>query len=175
MIDDLEFRESTPDDLQAIEALNQDAFPTEDLLPLVRELLDNREDVLSLVATISAFVIAHVIFTKCSIEGHGAKCALLGPLAVGPVHQKNGIGTAIVRRGIHRLKDDRINHVFVLGDPAYYRRFGFSPEAKVTTPYPLPAEWRGAWQSVRLGADEPIPTGTIQLPTPWLRKELWVP
>ena len=175
MIHGIEIRNSLPEDLPAIEELYRDAFPTEDLLPLVRELLAGRSDVLSLVATLDAAHIAHVIFTKCSVDGNDAKAALLGPLAVAPAQQKKGIGSAIVRKGFLRLKDDAITNVFVLGDPAYYGRFGFAAERNVAPPYTLPAEWKDGWQSVTLADAAPLSCGAIRLPAPWLRKELWLP
>ncbi|MBU2580324.1 MAG: N-acetyltransferase [Alphaproteobacteria bacterium] len=175
MIDGVEIRNSLPDDLPAIEDLYRAAFPDEDLLLLVRALLAGRSDVLSLVATLDAALIAHVVFTKCSIDGHTSRTALLGPLAVAPASQKKGIGSAVLRDGFSRLKSECIGHVLLLGDPEYYRRFGSSPEANVTPPYKLPAEWQGAWQSVSLGDPTPLPPGTLHLPDLWMQKELWGP
>lgn len=54
--------------------------------------------------------------------------------------------------------------VYVLGDPAYYSRFGFEPDVNVRPPYPLPGEWRGAWQSLSLCDDAPPLHGTLSLP-----------
>ena len=68
-----------------------------------------------------------------------------------------------------------IGHVYVLGDPNYYGRSGFLAEIEVSPPYPLPAEWDGAWQSIRLGDAEPPPEGTLQAPAPWTKPELWLP
>lgn len=175
MIPDVEIRETIPDDFSPIEQLYAEAFPTEDLLPLVRELLADRNDVLSLVATSDNTLIAHASFTLCEVDGHDLKMALLGPLAVAPAWQKKGIGSAIVHDGFHRMKVDRISHIFVLGDPAYYRRFGFTAEKDIAPVYPLPPAWIGAWQSVPLGETKRLPGGTVRLPTPWLRRELWNP
>lgn len=173
MIENFEIRKSTPDDLQDIEALYLDAFPDEDLLPLVRNLLKRESDVLSLVGTTGASLIAHLILTTCSIDNHQRDAALLGPLAVASDHQRKGAGSLIVNRGMQQLQDNGIRHVFVLGDPAYYGRFGFSTADKVTPPYPLPPEWNDAWQAMTLGAVNTPAAGAIHLPEPWLRKELW--
>ena len=64
---------------------------------------------------------------------------------------------------------------FVLGDPAYYGRFGFTPETHVEPPFPLPAEWGGAWQSQYLdGSRVPCP-GKLDVPPQWLQPALWAP
>lgn len=175
MIDDFEVRASTPGDLDAIEAIYPDAFPNEDLVPLVRDLLTGQNDVLSLVGTVGSSLIAHVIFTKCSVRGSPLEVALLGPVAVAPAWQKRGAGSRIIRSGLQRLQHDGMRRVFVLGDPAYYGRFGFSPEANVAPPYTLPSEWGDAWQSIRLGAGDDPASGTICLPKPWMREDLWAP
>lgn len=58
--------------------------------------------------------------------------------------------------------------VLVLGDPRYYRRFGFAPEAATLPPYELPAEWVGAWQSIDLRDDPGDLSGILCPPTAWL-------
>lgn len=174
MTEDVDIRDSAPDDRAAIDALYPRAFPEEDLLPLVTDLLRDGHDVLSLVATAGGLVLAHVAFTFCGISGADDQAALLGPLAVAPDRQRQGIGGALIRAGLQRLRGTPVTCVFVLGDPAYYGRFGFLPKADVTPPYPLPAEWRGAWQSLRL-RDGPVRPGMLTVPPPWREPALWAP
>ena len=50
----------------------------------------------------------------------------LAPLAVGKDHRRRGIGSALVREGLARLAARNEEIVFVLGDPVFYERFGFS-------------------------------------------------
>ena len=89
--------------------------------------------------------------------------------------RRQGLGRALVNAGFDRLAEESILYVFVLGDPAYYSRLGFTCENAVMPPYALPPEWDGAWQSVRLrGATSP-PPGSLDLPPVWLRPELWLP
>ncbi|MCP5363678.1 MAG: N-acetyltransferase [Hyphomicrobiales bacterium] len=167
-------RESGPGDIASIEELYPDAFPDEDLLPLVRELLKAKPVALSLVGIIGSSLVAHVIFTTCGLAGSNNKVALLGPLVVTAARRKHGIGSAIVRAGLLRLESSSMTHVFVLGDPGFYGRLGFEPEPHVAPPYPLPAEWRGAWQSMSLSsAVPPLPVGTLSAPQPWLKPALW--
>lgn len=175
MISSLEIRESVPDDVPAIETLYPDAFPDEDLLPLVRDLLQETASALSLVAFMGSSLVGHVIFTRCDVDRTKDKVALLGPLAVAPTNQRQGIGSAMVRIGLQELKSAGVVQVYVLGDPAYYRRLGFLPELHVAPPYPLPAEWRGAWQSMNLGRVEPPRQGKLSVPQPWSKPALWAP
>jgi len=175
MIDKIEIRESAPNDVASIEALYPEAFPDEDLLPLVGELLGQAPIVLSLVAIADNAVAGHVIFTTCGVVGKTEKLALLGPLAVAPARQRQGIGDAIVREGFRRVEGAGASEVYVLGDPAYYRRFGFEPSFGVTPPYPLPEEWRGAWQSLSLRGDAPRLRGELCVPQPWRQPALWAP
>ena len=175
MTDRIEIRESRPSDLAAIETLYPDAFPDEDLLPLVRDLLKEEAIVLSLVGLAEGALAGHVVFTDCGLAGRPDKAALLGPLAVSSARQRQGIGSALVRAGLQRLEAAGTHQVFVLGDPAYYRRFGFAPDDGVAPPYPLPEEWRGAWQSLSLGAGKALLQGALSVPQPWRRRALWAP
>lgn len=168
-------RESHPADAAKIEYLYPEAFPEEDLLPLVRELLPDTEVVTSLVATIGREIAGHVVFAACSVTGSGVKAALLGPLGVMPSRQKQGIGSALVRAGLQRMRDAGVGLVCVLGDPGYYSRFGFLPEVEVEPPYRLPAEWADAWQSLRLDDGEARCAGTLVVPDQWRKPALWLP
>ena len=96
MLDELQIRESRPDDSAAIRSLYPEAFPDEDLLPLVRDLLNDSVVTISFVATIDTRIVGHVIFTRCGVVGNSVNASLLGPLAVAPAWQRKGIGSAIV-------------------------------------------------------------------------------
>lgn len=171
----LEIRNSEEGDLAAIETLYPAAFPDENLLPLVRGLLLDMAVTTSLVGVINSQVTGHVIFTKCSVSGSNIHAALLAPLAVAPARQRQGIGSALVHSGLRRLACLDINMVFVLGDPAYYKRLGFVPESAVEPPYRLPAQWTGAWQSQLLGNIIAPCAGKLSVPRQWLNPALWAP
>lgn len=164
-------RASKPTDLPGLEALYPVAFPDEDLVALMRALTVE-PDVLSLVLDQSGEVIGHVVFTPCRIADSRATLALLGPLAIHPQWQKQGLGGSLVREGLARLRKQGAVGVLVLGDPDYYGRFGFVAEPDIAPPHPLPAEWAGAWQSLALG-DEPLSEGQLKVPTVWDDPKLW--
>ena len=174
MSDQAEIRESCKADHAEIKALYPAAFPEEDLLPVLAELLADQTLGLSLVAVIGQQVIGHIYFTRCREPESSLKVMMLAPLAVSPEHQGSGIGSNLVKSGFELLRGNGIHRVFVLGDPNYYRRFGFAAESVVNPPYPLPTEWAGAWQSVWLDNAGITPVaGELAVPSAWQHRELW--
>ena len=172
-VDDREIRHAVASDRRAIEALYPRAFTDEDLLPLLRDLFNSPDDTISLVAVIDSNLVGNVFFTRCAVDRGHREAALLAPLAVAPDRQRQGIGSALVREGLQRLRKEGIRAVYVLGDPSYYGRLGFSPERSVRAPYTLPAEWADAWQSRCLGDDGVPAAGNLSLPEFWLDPALW--
>lgn len=128
-------------DAVAIRAVLLAAFPTAAEADLVDALRGDGAFLphLSLVAldgpTSSSPVIGHVLFTRLHVGGSAA--VALAPLAVTPDHQHRGVGTALTRAGLNRAAESGERLVVVVGDPAYYARFGFRParELGVRTPY----------------------------------------
>jgi putative acetyltransferase len=169
----IEIRAGEPSDLGALEVLYPLAFPNEDLLPVVRALDAATGDALSLVAIAESRIVGHVFFSRCRVGD--AKAALLGPLAVAPERQRQGIGTALVAAGLNRMKDEGARIVCVLGDPNYYQRFGFQPDTRIEPPYRLPEEWGEAWQSQCPGDENLRCAGKLEVPAPWMDEALWLP
>ncbi len=171
----LHIRPSTPTDWPTLQTLYPKAFPDEELLPLVKELLQDDTLSTSLVGTINNQVVSHILLTNCTTDQSKSPVALLGPLAVSPAHQKQGNGTALIKQSLQSMNDQGKVKIVVLGDPAYYSRHGFSPESQLSPPYALPPEWYGAWQSQSIGDIPPPCTGTLIVPKPWQHKALWLP
>jgi putative acetyltransferase len=170
----IDVRAALPDDQADVVSLYAAAFTEEDLTGLVAQLLHDG-DVLSLVASEGASLLGHIAFTRCGLETTDVRVALLGPLAVAPSSEGRGVGSALVTAGLARLDEAEIAKVLVLGDPRYYRRFGFARETAIEPPYPLPEAWQTAWQS-RLGAGAvETPAGRLVVPAPWRARELWAP
>ncbi len=169
-------RPSILDDHEALFTLYPAAFPDEDLLPVLGHLLADPE-ALSLVADIEGQVVGHIGFTPCTVEGDHAKLSMLAPLCVAPDLQKQGLGKQLTRYGLERLSADGFSQVLVLGDPNYYRRNGFQREDSIAPPYPIPDDWKPAWQSQKLGHLAPnhvaSAPGALIVPDYWRKPELW--
>lgn len=175
MDDSLDIRRTVAADEGALAHLYPDAFPDEDLLPVVRALLRQADGVLSLVAVKDGAVVGHVLFTLGTVDPGGERVALLAPLAVATRAQRQGVGSALTRAGLQELASMGARSVLVLGDPAYYGRFGFAAGHGVEPPYPLPKEWSEAWRSIDLNDDPVNAQGTLTLPPAWMQPALWQP
>ena len=171
----IEIRRSQAADREAIEELYPAAFPKEDLLPLLRELWSEQENIFSFVAISDERLVGHTVFTMCRIAGRPEKVGLLGPVAVAPQRQRQGIGSALIQEGFTQLKREGAAQVYVLGDPGYYGRFGFEPDRNVAPPFELPEEWQMAWQSISLRGVMSKLYGTLSVPKPWRQPTLWAP
>lgn len=80
---------------------------------------------LSLVAEADGAIVGHAAFSPVAISATLGRWFGLGPVAVLPPRQRQGIGQALIRSGLERLRQSGAGGCVLLGDPAYYRRFGF--------------------------------------------------
>ena len=173
-------RRERPVDHDAVRAVHLAAFAVDPVTgahrapgdipeaPLVDEL---RQDPgflphLSLVAVDGDRIVGHVIATRGWLEPLGTPVLGLGPLGILPDAQGRGVGTALVHAllAVAEACDERL--VALLGDPGYYRRFGFrrSTELGVTAP---DAAWGEYFQARQLSG--PPVTGTFRYAEPFDR------
>ncbi|MCF8478309.1 MAG: N-acetyltransferase [Pseudolabrys sp.] len=121
-------------DALAVRQILDEAFagPAEGIL--VDRLRENGDLVLALVATQDDTIVGYVAWPRLWIETprDQYKAIALAPLAVAPSCQRCGIGSALTREGLAQLRAMGESIVFVLGDPVYYGRFGFSLQAAST-------------------------------------------
>lgn len=73
-------------------------------------------------------MLGHVLFSPVTLEGAAGGVGL-APLAVRSDHRRKGIGAALVEAGIAACRRAGFGYAVVLGDPRYYKRFGFSRAA----------------------------------------------
>jgi putative acetyltransferase len=71
-------------------------------------------------------LVGHILFSRVRDNARSGRIAGLAPVSVRVGRQKSGIGTALIRSGLDACRVRGIGAVIVLGDPAYYGRFGFS-------------------------------------------------
>lgn len=121
-----EIREEALGDAAKVFEVEASAFETTAEAQLVDLLREQVKPHLSLVAAAGDAIIGHVFFSPVAIEGNEApSVGGLAPLAVRPDLQGRGVGGDLVRAGLQRALRLGWKAVFLLGDPAYYSRFGF--------------------------------------------------
>ena len=140
----LTIRPECPEDYSAIDEVNRAAFGQGDEARLVRQLrnVNGFSPELSLVAVRDDEVVGHILFSPIHIETPAGcvPAVALAPMSVLPAFQNQGIGSRLVRAGLEACR--RLGHtiVVVVGHPAYYPRFGFTPagERGLKAPFPIP-------------------------------------
>lgn len=139
----MRIRSEEPGDEAAVHSVNVAAFGRSAEADLVDTLRQTAQPLISLVAEIDGALVGHILFSPVSLAGHDARRIMgLGPLAVMPEHQRQGIGTALVRAGLRRWAALGGEAVVVVGDAEYYERFGFVPALRyaLTCEYDVPEE-----------------------------------
>lgn len=134
-------RHARPADHPAIAAVVEAAFGRADEVRLVQRLRDDAEVMFELVEDEDGAIVGHILFSRLWADSLHLYAAL-APLAVTPERQRTGLGARLVKAGLETCREFGAQAVLVLGDPAYYGRFGFSAAAaaKVKAPYSaLPA------------------------------------
>lgn len=110
-------------DIAGIRSVETEAFPSHAEADLVDRLREDGSAVLSLIAVLDRQIIGHAMFSRMQ-EPRGSLG--LGPVAVLSAHRGRGVAAGLIGEGLSRAKADGWAAIFVLGDPAYYGRFGFS-------------------------------------------------
>ena len=137
----ISLREETPADVPAIRRVNELAFGQPQEAGIVDALRVSCEEFVSLVAECEGEVVGHILFTTATIEMTGGAVRGMGlaPLAVLPSHQRQGIGSALVRHGIGVLRERGCSFIIVVGHAEYYPRFGFERASG----YGIRCQWDG--------------------------------
>ena len=130
-------RAETTDDIPAIRDIVAAAFGQPAEAGLVDALRQSGDAVMSLVADESGRISGHILFSNLQTPEN---CIALAPVSVAPDRQNQGIGSALIREGLARARQSGWRAVFLLGEPEYYQRFGFSVALadRFETPYPKP-------------------------------------
>ncbi|MDH4584509.1 N-acetyltransferase [Pseudomonas sp. BN415] len=141
----LQIRPEAPTDIAAIETLTVAAFAqaphssgTEQFI--VNALRDAGQLSLSLVAEEAGQIVGHVALSPVSISSGSCDWYGLGPISVAPAHQGTGIGSQLMWAALAGLRELGAEGCVLLGDPAYYSRFGFIVRPGLVLPG-VPAEY----------------------------------
>ena len=129
---DYTIRTEAPGDEAAIHDLIARAFAPMpfadgDEQDLVDRLRADGDLALSLVAVdADGAVVGHVGFSPATIDHTACGWLQMAPVSVCPSRQLQGIGSALIEAGLRRLREQGASGVAVVGNPAYYERFGFT-------------------------------------------------
>lgn len=164
--EDLTVRPERRSDTAAIRSVHTAAFGHELEAVLVDALRDGPSwnPALSLVAELSSEVVGHVLVSDVVCAGRPVLA--LAPLAVRPDSQRQGIGTALVAAAVEAARATDRGLLLVLGDPAYYARFGFRPSSElgITNPFGASSSHYGV---LPLPAYSPELRGLVEYPSPF--------
>ena len=140
----VQIRSETKKDIKKIRLINASAFDTEAEANLVDNLRKSGIPLISLVAEANRKLIGHILFSPVTLSGNkvNVKVAGLAPMSVLLDYQKQGIGAALVRKGLKLCTSNGYKAVVVLGYPDYYRKFGFVSSARfgIKSEYDVPDE-----------------------------------
>jgi putative acetyltransferase len=129
-------------DLDAIRDVHVAAFGQPAEARLVDALRQGARPYVGLVAVERDRVVGHIAFTGAILEAYAVESPIvaLGPMAVRPDRQRQGIGSALVRAGLSAIRESGRDVVVVVGHPAFYPRFGFVPARPLglLCEYPVP-------------------------------------
>jgi putative acetyltransferase len=167
-------RRERPDDATLVDAVHRAAFDVPELArtaaPEARLVAELRNDgsvvpELSLVAEIDGDIIGHVVCSRATIDGRPSLG--LGPIGVRPDRQRNGVGSALMHAVIAAADALDAPTIVLVGDPRFYRRFGFEPAADhgITPPQAWAREYfmvrrLTAWSPAEQGVFEYAPAFT---------------
>jgi putative acetyltransferase len=124
-------RSETVSDVSAITEVTVAAFKTLEISNhteqfIIAALRDAKALTVSLVAEMDDRVIGHIAFSPVTISDGTRNWYGLGPVSVLPAYQRQGVGKALIREGLSRLKDMNAHGCCLVGHPDYYRQLGFN-------------------------------------------------
>ena len=119
-------RPAEPADHDAIRQVLLAAFPDATEADLVEQLRSGGHAEIELVAELDGAVVGHVLFSPMEAP---FRALALAPVAVIPPRQRNGIGSALIEHGHDLARQGGWQAIFLVGEPEYYSRFGYSTDA----------------------------------------------
>ena len=163
-------RKETVADVEAITEITLAAFKSHPISNqtehfIINELRDADALTISLVAEIDARVVGHIAFSPVIISDGTKDWYGLGPISVLPEYQRQGVGKALINKGLSSLKELDGKGCALVGDPNYYHRFGFKNYPELVHEGVPPDVF------LILPFNEKIPQGTIEFHKGFLAKD----
>jgi predicted N-acetyltransferase YhbS len=166
---DVRVRPERPEDVDRIRQINDEAFgePSESAIVDVIRGTDRWIEGGSLVAEAGDGALAgHLLLSEGDLVADDEtvrRIWMVGPVAVVPVHQRQGVGGALMRAAIELATERGEPVLCLLGHASYYPRFGFEPARSIGIEAPRP--WRDAnWMALRLPTWDPSVRGLARFP-----------
>ena len=152
-------RTERPEDVETIAQLTEAAFRDEPHSSHTEAFIINGLRragclTLSLVAEDESGVVGHVAASPVTISSGDSGWHGIGPVSVSPDRQRRGIGSVLMLAALDELRRLGGRGCVVLGDPAYYGRFGFQADSRLVLPG-VPQEY---FQTLAFGPDVPVCT-----------------
>lgn len=165
-------RPETNEDRQAIFNINLQAFNSNTEPELVDRLRDSDWFIpdLSLAAEQNGVLVGHALFTRLTSRRENGDIAIvisLGPVAVLPELQNQGIGSKLIREGLKKCAALGYGAVVLVGHPEYYPRFGFVPAGAQGFTLPLEAPDEAFMVAELISGELDKVRGTIEYPPEW--------
>lgn len=161
-------RRETPADHTIVHEIHSEAFRREPGVtpveaPLVGELRADGDllEALSLVAVRDGEVVGHVCCSRARVGEESASAVGLGPIGVRKAHQSAGVGSALMHSVLGAADALGYGLVVLLGDPDFYRRFGFVTADTLSITPPEPA-WGRYFQARTLTGYHPSQAGAFE-------------
>ena len=136
-------RAENPRDVEDIRGVNELAFETPAEARLVDRLRERGKLLLSLVAEDYGRIMGHIALSRVDVASRPDVFGVgLGPMAVVPTSQNQGVGSQLVRDGLSQSAALGARFAVVLGHPGFYPRFGFLPASRfrLSCSWPVPDE-----------------------------------
>lgn len=161
MNQNLNIRPECDGDINAIEKINIAAFKSQPHSnqtehKIVAELRTDNALYASLVAEVNNVIVGHIAFSKVKINDEFIGWYGLAPVSVDPAYQNQGVGSQLVLSGLNAIRELHAKGCVLLGEPEYYKRFGFKAHKELVFKG-VPPEY---FQSLLLSGD--MPNGNVE-------------
>ena len=175
----MQIREANRKDSEGIKNLHLQTFDNSEaelVSDVAVNLLQEKAtiNIISLVAIDNDAIIGHIAFSPVFLDSTKEHFGyILAPLAVLPTHQRNRVGSTIVKHGLDTISSLGAFIVFVYGDPQYYSRFGFKTDLAQNFTPPYTIQYPEGWQAMKLNSTVFPESGKIKCVNSLNDPKLW--